>query len=86
MDVQQVAEDVLRYLKRHPDAADTVEGIARWWLGGRGYENDLTVVQQAMKALVRRALVERQLLPDGTEIYRAGRACGGRQHSDRRES
>jgi hypothetical protein len=73
-DVQAVAADILRYLRSHPDAADTAEGIARWWLGGRRYEDNLARVLEAMPALVAEGLVEKQTLPDGAEVYRAGRA------------
>jgi hypothetical protein len=27
-------KDILRYLVRHPDAKDTVDGIMQWWLSG----------------------------------------------------
>ncbi|MFN7997438.1 MAG: hypothetical protein U0Q18_27725 [Bryobacteraceae bacterium] len=29
---QDAEVDILRYLVSHPDARDTVEGIAEWWL------------------------------------------------------
>ena len=73
-DVLAVAADILRYLQHHPEAADTAEGIARWWLGGRRYEDSLARVQEAMPALVERGLVEKQTLPDGADVYRAGRS------------
>jgi len=84
--VQAVAADIRRYLQRHPDAADTAEGIARWWLGGRCRENELGRVQEAIAVLVKRGLMQRQTLPDGAEIYRAGRTPVASDESDRRES
>lgn len=78
-DVQAVAADILRYLQQHPDAADTAEGIARWWLGGRRYEDNLARVQDAMPGLVQQGLVEKQTLPDGADVYRAGWANRSRQ-------
>ena len=32
MDEDQVAKDILAYLAEHPQAMDTLEGIAEWWL------------------------------------------------------
>jgi hypothetical protein len=31
----EVVDAILRYLHSHPHAADTVEGIAKWWLPRR---------------------------------------------------
>jgi hypothetical protein len=84
--VQAVAADIGCYLKRHPDAADTAEGIARWWLGGRYYENELQLVQEAIAVLVKRGLMQWQTLPGGAEIYRAGRTPVASDESGRRES
>ena len=84
--IQAVAADIVRYLQRHPDAADTAEGIARWWLGGRCYENELGRVREAIAVLVKRGLVQKQTLPDGAEIYRAGRPPVASDESGRRES
>ena len=29
---QEIGRLILRYLQEHPDAKDTVEGIAQWWV------------------------------------------------------
>jgi hypothetical protein len=84
--VQAVAADIGRYLQRYPNAADTVEGIARWWLGGRCHENELRRVQQAIAVLVERGLMQKQTLPDGAEIYRAGRTPVASEESGGPES
>jgi hypothetical protein len=84
--VQAVATAIRRYLQRHPDAADTAEGIARWWLGGRCDEHELRRVQEAIAVLVKRGIMQRHTLPDGAEIYRAGRMPVAPDESGRRES
>lgn len=55
--VRITATQILRYLERHPDAMDTAEGIARWWVG-----EDLATVQSALAMLTDRDLVSGRLL------------------------
>ena len=52
----------------HPTAADTVDGIARWWLDG-AEEPALKVVEAALEMLVHRGLLVRNPLPDGNFVY-----------------
>jgi hypothetical protein len=78
-DVRGVARAIVRYLSAHPDAADTVRGVARWWLGeGPG----LGSVERAMVMLVARGLVERHTLPEGTTVYRAGPRLGSAREDE----
>jgi hypothetical protein len=65
----KVAADIERYLRAHPDAADTLEGAARWWLQR---EPSREVMEQAMAMLVSQAIVERHVLPEGTTVFRCG--------------
>jgi hypothetical protein len=63
-----VAAILRGYIAGHPDAADTLEGIARWWFPA-------AVVPEAMRSAVER-LVEEGVLrrhrgADGTVIYAA---------------
>ena len=51
-DVAAVAAAIRRYLNEHPNAADTVEGIARWWLSGSSGNERLADVERAMELLV----------------------------------
>ncbi|MCU0968211.1 MAG: hypothetical protein MUF03_05185 [Rubrivivax sp.] len=50
-DVDVVAEAIRDYLARHPNAADTVEGIQRWWLLGALGEVPPALVEQALERL-----------------------------------
>lgn len=42
-----VAQSIIEYLKNNPDAKDTVDGIAKWWV-----HKDKGVVEQALNYLV----------------------------------
>ncbi len=68
-DLAVLAAAIRGYLSGHPNAADTLEGVARWWLRGRSGNALLTDVERAMEQLVTTGDVLRHTLSDGTVIY-----------------
>jgi hypothetical protein len=68
----EVLETIMRYLDSHPDAADTVEGIAEWWLP-RALCADVPLVEQALARLLGQGLVRRQSNIDRHVLYSAAR-------------
>jgi hypothetical protein len=64
-----IAERILDYLESHPAAADTREGIERWWLGAGGGLGGGEAVQDALDELVARGLVRRREVPGGKAVY-----------------
>ena len=66
-----LAREIARYLAEHPAAADSAEGIRRWWLLRQRFEEAAAQVQRALERLEEAGQVRRQVLPDGTVIYRA---------------
>jgi hypothetical protein len=67
-DVERIALEVERYVLCHPAAADTLDGIARWWLV-RAVHPPLVLVEAALERLVRRGVLTRHQLPDGNCVY-----------------
>jgi Fe2+ or Zn2+ uptake regulation protein len=62
-EVDEIAAQILRYLEEHPEAADTLEGVARWWLMRQQLRQSVAVVRQALERLKKEGLiVERQNL------------------------
>lgn len=51
----RAAVAILHYLQDHPEAADTVAGIAKWWVG-----EEIEVVQKALELLVKESVVVRE--------------------------
>ncbi len=64
-----LCDEILQYLRAHPRAADTLEGIVGWWLPRQRYELAQQRIQQALNNLVVRGLVEKITLANGTVVY-----------------
>ena len=64
----EVVDAILRYLASHPDAADTSEGIAKWWVPTeRGVDTD--AVRSALARLDAQGLVHRRINADKHVVY-----------------
>ena len=64
-----VTEEILSYLRNHPNAADTLDGILNWWLPRQRYETEQQRIEQGLEDLVNRGLVSKKVLSDGTILY-----------------
>jgi hypothetical protein len=65
-----LTREILNYLLEHPDAADTPEGIALWWIQRRRYEASVKLVGLALEKLERQGSLNKAILADGTFLYR----------------
>lgn len=81
----RIAQDVLAYLTEHPDARDTLEGIAEWWLLERCVQRRLADLKRALDDLVDEGLVVRERRADSSVCYYVDRGklptIRGRFHS-----
>lgn len=68
-EVRQIADQIDCYLKNHPNAADTVEGITKWWLPGQGIEVSSLIVQQALNYLSSKSAVKCNANLGGNKVY-----------------
>lgn len=50
--------EIIEYLRAHPSAADTVDGIIQWWLPLQRFETARNVIQQALDDLVERGIID----------------------------
>lgn len=69
-----LADEVLAYLMQHPEARDTTEGIADWWLLEQRIRSAVAEVQAALGALVSQEFVVARECRDGRTYYRLNRA------------
>ena len=65
-----LAQEILDYLTRNPQANDTLEGIAGWWLREQKIRHTVADAKAALAELVRRKLVLAHEAADGKTHYR----------------
>ncbi len=70
-DKSRTASAVLSYLSGHPDAADTLDGIGRWWRKERKSELPPVFLREVLSDLVTQGLVEAVRVDDGAVRYRS---------------
>lgn len=59
--------ELRRYCAEHPNAADTVDGIQRWWLAD--FACSRQDIELALGELVKRGEFAERSLPDGSIVY-----------------
>ena len=66
---RELREALGRYLRERPDAADTLVGIAQWWLPANMRGTSMERLRLALAELIAAREVRCTVLPDGTELY-----------------
>jgi len=64
-----IAREILTYLEKHPVAQDTLDGILKGWLPGRGNRYKPTVVQEVIKDLVLEGTILESKIPGPQTVY-----------------
>lgn len=65
----EVVGAVLAYLRGHPRAADTLDGIVDWWLPLQRFETARIRIERALESLVTDGTLRRDRLRDGGLLY-----------------
>ena len=71
---RSLADEVLVYLVQHPEAKDTMEGVAEWWLWDRRGRRVIADVEAALRELVQKEYLVARQCRDGQTYYRVNRA------------
>ena len=71
---QNLEKRLVSYLRRHPNASDTLGGIARFWLADGPVFASRREVEDVVSDLVVRGVMGRTFKPDGEWIYSRGSA------------
>jgi hypothetical protein len=69
----EIDRAILHYLQAHPDAKDTLEGIAQWWLLREWTERKFHQIEAGISHLVSRGLVEERRREGLPPYYRLNR-------------
>ena len=65
-----LSRKILNYLKKHPQAGDTLEGIATWWLEQQRIEEIVDEVAEALDVLIKKGRVQALESQSGVTIYK----------------
>jgi hypothetical protein len=71
MEDDSVAVCILAYLRRCPQAADTIEGITHWWVMGQRLVESVEEVRRSIESLKAKGLINEHTGPDGRSIFTA---------------
>jgi len=71
-DIERAQARIEAHLLAHPLAADTVIGVARWWIGPP-YDLSLETVEAVLDLLVEEGRIVRVTNPDGGVVFAAAR-------------
>lgn len=69
--------EIIDYLRSHPEAADTIDGILDWWIPAQRYENAKKEIEQVLHELVVQGLIEEVMLGNRNRLYRLPSGKGG---------
>ena len=65
----EIERSLLSYLRGHPQAADTLDGIVEWWLPLQRYETARRRIERVLDRLVADGTLRRDLLQDDVVLY-----------------
>jgi Fe2+ or Zn2+ uptake regulation protein len=68
-DIAHMADAIKQYLGKHPQAADTLEGIVHWWLLRQRYESTVALVNDALELLVQQGFLSKIDIHGSQTIY-----------------
>ncbi len=70
---EELSRMILNYLQKSPGAADTLEGITKWWLEFERVEHSMNDVKDALESLVQEGIIRIFKTKNGTTMYKVNR-------------
>ena len=69
INTMHVAHEIQKYLQDHPHAADTLDGISKWWISRIRVEEATLTVSKALEILEREGKIKKTVSVNGKQIY-----------------
>ncbi|MEN8133461.1 MAG: hypothetical protein ABFS45_25510 [Pseudomonadota bacterium] len=69
-----IAAEIIRYLMSHDKAADTLKGVAQWWISRQRIEESQLQVRNALELLCRQGVLKVVPLVGGELLYSLNKA------------
>jgi hypothetical protein len=66
----RIAAQILLYLKKHPQAKDTLEGITEWWLEKQLIDQSVESVARGVSQLCARGLLREEKIMGKNSFYK----------------
>ena len=67
---QTIAQLLINYMQNNPEAKQTAEGIARWWILQQKFEDEIEVIERVIKCLTDEGIIEKIEFSDSDAHYR----------------
>ncbi|MDH3974159.1 MAG: hypothetical protein OEV42_07755 [Deltaproteobacteria bacterium] len=69
-DSVEIREKILSYLLKNPEAGDTLEGIAQWWMIAETIDNTVDLIGGVLDEMVSKGKIERHSSSGERTVYR----------------
>lgn len=56
---EEISKTILNYLRKNPDAGDTLEGISKWWFNLERIETSVDEVACIVEMLIDKGLIKK---------------------------
>ena len=70
-DIKEIANEIITYISDRKNAADTIDGIANWWVLRQRIYEERSRVEKAVSYLCSKGVLKEQILADGSVLYSA---------------
>lgn len=67
---EKISRMIIDYLRKNPEAGDTLEGITRWWLNMERIDLSVKEVAQALESLREQDVITINKTRGGTTFYK----------------
>ena len=67
---EEITRKILDYLSKNPDAGDTLEGIANWWLVSERVVQAVDEVAEILEVLLDKGLLIKTKYENGSVVYK----------------